>query len=86
MRVRDEEEINNDLKNDRSVPKFQLLLLSDLSCSCFSAVRLDQSESGSGSLSENCVALMPHRLTNLRRYCTIFWNAKLCCAHCEGVC
>lgn len=20
------------------------------------------------------------------RYCTIFWNAKLCCLHCKGVC
>uniref|UniRef100_A0A1I7YFN5 Uncharacterized protein n=1 Tax=Steinernema glaseri TaxID=37863 RepID=A0A1I7YFN5_9BILA len=39
-----------------------------------------------GSLSERCVAQMPHNLTHLRRYCTIFWNAKLCCAQCEGVC
>jgi hypothetical protein len=30
--------------------------------------------------------VMPPRLTHLRRYCTIFWNAKLCCSHCETVC
>ncbi|KHN82958.1 hypothetical protein Tcan_14243 [Toxocara canis] len=45
-----------------------------------------QSEGDGNTLSEKCVANMPHRLTNLRRYCTIFWNMKLCCAHCEGVC
>uniref|UniRef100_A0A0N4ZZW4 Uncharacterized protein n=1 Tax=Parastrongyloides trichosuri TaxID=131310 RepID=A0A0N4ZZW4_PARTI len=39
-----------------------------------------------GSLSERCVAKMASRLTHLRRYCTIFWNEKLCCQHCEGVC
>ncbi|GMT09415.1 hypothetical protein PFISCL1PPCAC_712, partial [Pristionchus fissidentatus] len=39
-----------------------------------------------GSLSDRCVALMPSRLQHLRRYCTIFWNAKLCCAHCSGIC
>uniref|UniRef100_A0AC35U9D8 ADAM_spacer1 domain-containing protein n=1 Tax=Rhabditophanes sp. KR3021 TaxID=114890 RepID=A0AC35U9D8_9BILA len=39
-----------------------------------------------GSKSETCVAKMAQRLTHLRRYCTIFWNEKLCCQHCEGVC
>ncbi|VIO98884.1 Uncharacterized protein BM_BM2172 [Brugia malayi] len=38
------------------------------------------------SLAERCVAKMPQRLTHLRRYCTIFWNDKLCCSHCPGVC
>ncbi|VDD87851.1 unnamed protein product [Enterobius vermicularis] len=38
------------------------------------------------SLSEACTAKMPKRLTHLRRYCTIFWNQKLCCSYCEGVC
>ncbi|PAV68266.1 hypothetical protein WR25_11028 [Diploscapter pachys] len=37
-------------------------------------------------LNERCVDVMPQRLTHLRRYCTIFWNAKLCCSHCEGIC
>uniref|UniRef100_A0A914EQL9 Uncharacterized protein n=1 Tax=Acrobeloides nanus TaxID=290746 RepID=A0A914EQL9_9BILA len=37
-------------------------------------------------LSAQCVSQMPERLTHLRRYCTIFWNEKLCCTHCEGVC
>ncbi|GMR57797.1 hypothetical protein PMAYCL1PPCAC_27992 [Pristionchus mayeri] len=48
-----------------------------------SPVREEESE---GTLSDRCVALMPARLQHLRRYCTIFWNAKLCCSHCEGVC
>uniref|UniRef100_A0A914URM2 Uncharacterized protein n=1 Tax=Plectus sambesii TaxID=2011161 RepID=A0A914URM2_9BILA len=38
------------------------------------------------ALQEQCVALMPERLTHLRRYCTIFWNAKLCCTHCQELC
>ncbi|CAJ0577068.1 unnamed protein product, partial [Mesorhabditis spiculigera] len=37
-------------------------------------------------LNERCVARMPQKMTHLRRYCTIFWNAKLCCAHCDTVC
>ncbi|GMS78595.1 hypothetical protein PENTCL1PPCAC_770 [Pristionchus entomophagus] len=47
-----------------------------------SAVRQEEE----GSLSDRCVALMPARLQHLRRYCTIFWNAKLCCSHCAGIC
>ncbi|KAF8384876.1 hypothetical protein PRIPAC_74018 [Pristionchus pacificus] len=47
-----------------------------------SAVR----EDSEGSLSDRCVAVMPARLQHLRRYCTIFWNAKLCCSHCAGIC
>ncbi|CAJ0960553.1 unnamed protein product, partial [Mesorhabditis belari] len=39
-----------------------------------------------GSVSERCVAKMPQKMTHLRRYCTIFWNAKLCCTHCGDVC
>ncbi|RCN44751.1 hypothetical protein ANCCAN_09266 [Ancylostoma caninum] len=38
------------------------------------------------SLPEQCVAAIEERKTHLRRYCTIFWNAKLCCLHCKGVC
>ncbi|EYC01130.1 hypothetical protein Y032_0110g181 [Ancylostoma ceylanicum] len=37
-------------------------------------------------LAEQCVAAIEERKTHLRRYCTIFWNAKLCCLHCKGVC
>ncbi|KAI3422473.1 hypothetical protein GPALN_012981 [Globodera pallida] len=37
-------------------------------------------------LSGRCVTQMETRLTHLRRYCTIFWNEKLCCSHCPGVC
>uniref|UniRef100_A0A0N5CGW9 ADAM_spacer1 domain-containing protein n=1 Tax=Strongyloides papillosus TaxID=174720 RepID=A0A0N5CGW9_STREA len=46
----------------------------------------DASQSSLENLSERCVAKMATRLTHLRRYCTIFWNEKLCCQHCEGVC
>ncbi|VDK18200.1 unnamed protein product [Anisakis simplex] len=45
-----------------------------------------KSLAGDGSLSARCVAEMPTRLVNLRRYCTIFWNQSLCCSHCEGIC
>uniref|UniRef100_A0A0N5AXN5 Uncharacterized protein n=1 Tax=Syphacia muris TaxID=451379 RepID=A0A0N5AXN5_9BILA len=38
------------------------------------------------SLAEACTAKMPKRLTHLRRYCSIFWNPKLCCSYCESVC
>ncbi|EFO21001.1 hypothetical protein LOAG_07490 [Loa loa] len=37
-------------------------------------------------LPERCVAKMPQKLIHLRRYCIIFWNDKLCCSHCSGVC
>ncbi|KAL3083320.1 hypothetical protein niasHS_011122 [Heterodera schachtii] len=37
-------------------------------------------------LSTRCVSQMETRLTHLRRYCTIFWNEKLCCSHCPGIC
>ncbi|KAI1720912.1 hypothetical protein DdX_05162 [Ditylenchus destructor] len=43
-------------------------------------------DSDSSKLPKSCVDAMPARLTHLRRYCTIFWNEKLCCTHCEGVC
>ncbi|VDM96268.1 unnamed protein product [Thelazia callipaeda] len=43
-------------------------------------------ETVSGSITERCVANMPQKLTHLRRYCKIFWNAKLCCSHCSNVC
>ncbi|CAD5232961.1 unnamed protein product [Bursaphelenchus xylophilus] len=39
-----------------------------------------------GPTPQRCVSQMAQRLTHLRRYCTIFWNEKLCCPHCEGVC
>ncbi|TKR88006.1 hypothetical protein L596_012318 [Steinernema carpocapsae] len=50
------------------------------------AAAVQPSVSAEGSLSERCVAQMPQNLTHLRRYCTIFWNAKLCCSQCEGIC
>nr|CAD2148998.1 unnamed protein product [Meloidogyne enterolobii] len=37
-------------------------------------------------LSIKCVSQMATRLTHLRRYCNIFWNEKLCCSHCPGIC
>ncbi|KAE9553826.1 hypothetical protein FO519_002956 [Halicephalobus sp. NKZ332] len=37
-------------------------------------------------LSARCVAQMPAKNAHLRRYCTIFWNAKLCCNSCPSVC
>uniref|UniRef100_A0A914XY36 Uncharacterized protein n=1 Tax=Panagrolaimus superbus TaxID=310955 RepID=A0A914XY36_9BILA len=33
-----------------------------------------------------CVAQIPVKSSHLRRYCTIFWNEKLCCANCPGFC
>lgn len=39
-----------------------------------------------GDISTRCVARMQAKLLHLRRYCQIFWNEKLCCSHCEGVC
>ncbi|CAD5223710.1 unnamed protein product [Bursaphelenchus okinawaensis] len=39
-----------------------------------------------GPIPQRCVGMMAERLLHLRRYCTIFWNEKLCCPHCEGVC
>ncbi|CAI5451863.1 unnamed protein product [Caenorhabditis angaria] len=37
-------------------------------------------------MSRACVEAMSPRLTHLRRYCTIFWNEKLCCEHCPDIC
>lgn len=45
-----------------------------------------ETNSDKSALSEACTEKMPKRLTHLRRYCAIFWNPKLCCAYCEGVC
>uniref|UniRef100_A0A183CU82 VWFD domain-containing protein n=1 Tax=Gongylonema pulchrum TaxID=637853 RepID=A0A183CU82_9BILA len=47
---------------------------------------IDEDDHGSLPLAERCVTRMPERLSNLRRYCTIFWNDKLCCSHCPGTC
>uniref|UniRef100_A0A914P5C6 Uncharacterized protein n=1 Tax=Panagrolaimus davidi TaxID=227884 RepID=A0A914P5C6_9BILA len=33
-----------------------------------------------------CVQQIPVKSSHLRRYCTIFWNQKLCCANCPGIC
>ncbi|KAI6190109.1 hypothetical protein M3Y97_00081300 [Aphelenchoides bicaudatus] len=43
-------------------------------------------EESSGTVAERCVAKIPEKLTHLRRYCTLFFNQKLCCSHCAGVC
>lgn len=51
-----------------------------------SSEKSSEKSSDKSSLSEACTAKMPKRLTHLRRYCTIFWNPKLCCSYCEGVC
>ncbi|CAB3397541.1 unnamed protein product [Caenorhabditis bovis] len=37
-------------------------------------------------MSRACVESMSPRLTHLKRYCTIFWNEKLCCEHCPDIC
>lgn len=37
-------------------------------------------------LSTRCVAQIPTKSAHLRRYCTIFWNEKLCCANCPEIC
>ncbi|UMM34499.1 hypothetical protein L5515_007549 [Caenorhabditis briggsae] len=37
-------------------------------------------------MTQACVESMPARMTHLRRYCTIFWNEKLCCEHCPDIC
>lgn len=37
-------------------------------------------------LSARCVAQIPAKSSHLRRYCTIFWNPKLCCTNCPSVC
>ncbi|KAI6186397.1 hypothetical protein M3Y98_00128200 [Aphelenchoides besseyi] len=37
------------------------------------------------SISSRCVSRMSEKQTHLRRYCTIFWNEKLCCPNCPGV-
>jgi len=38
------------------------------------------------TVSSRCVAKIPEKLTHLRRYCMLFFNPKLCCSHCPGVC
>lgn len=37
-------------------------------------------------MTQACVESMPSRMTHLKRYCTIFWNEKLCCEHCPDIC
>uniref|UniRef100_A0A0N4U4I6 ADAM_spacer1 domain-containing protein n=1 Tax=Dracunculus medinensis TaxID=318479 RepID=A0A0N4U4I6_DRAME len=43
-------------------------------------------EEDESSLTDRCVRRIPARKNHLRRYCKIFWNRKLCCKECEGIC